>query len=57
MSDKVLTRLLVRPGTNFSFTRRNSSEDFGWDKTVAKVETADLIAKIDALQFSLVAQK
>jgi hypothetical protein len=57
MSDKVLTRSLVRPGTNFSFTRRNSSEDFGCDKTVAKEETADLIAKIDALQFTLVDHK
>ena len=53
----MLTRLLVRPGTNFSFTRRNSSEDFGCDKTVAKEETADLIAKIDALQFTLVDHK
>lgn len=53
----MLTRLLVRPGTNFSFTRRNSSEDFGCDKTVAKEETADLIAKIDILQFTLVDHK
>ena len=56
MSDKVLPRLLVPPGTNFSFTHRDANEDFGWDKALAALETAELIAKIDALQFTLVAQ-
>ena len=55
-ADKVLARMLVRPGSNFSFKRRDPDESFGWDKEDAKKELARLVAEIDVLQLKLVAE-
>lgn len=56
MADKVVTGLLVKPGSNFSLKRRNPGETFGWDKERAKAELAEVIAKIDVLQVKLAAE-
>ena len=56
MADKVLARLIVRPGSNFSFRRRKPDETFGWDKQEAKLELEDLLGKIDILQQRLSAE-
>lgn len=57
MPDNVLTRLRVKPGSNFSVKRRNPDESFGWDKDAAKAELAQLHVRIDALQQRLAAQR
>lgn len=54
--DKALAKMLVRPGSNFSFKRRDPDETFGWDKDDAKKELAELVAEIDVLQLKLVAE-
>ena len=56
MADKVLNRLAVRPGSNFSFKRRKPDETFGWDKDAAKAELAEMLVKIDVLQQRLAAE-
>jgi len=56
MLDKALSRMLVRPGSNFSFKRRDPDEQFGWDKEEAKQELSRLVAEIDVLQLKLVAE-
>jgi PPK2 family polyphosphate:nucleotide phosphotransferase len=56
MADKVLARLAVRPGSNFSFKRRKPDETFGWDKETAKAELVEVLGKIDVLQQRLSAE-
>ena len=54
--DKVLSRMVVEPDSNFSFKGRDPDEDFGWDKDEAKQELSRLVAEIDVLQLKLVAE-
>jgi len=54
--DKALSQMLVRPGSNFSFKRRDPDQTFGWDKDEAKQKLAELVAEIDVLQLKLVAE-
>ena len=56
MADKVLARLAVRPGSNFSFTRHKPDETFGWEKEAAKAELIEVLGKIDVLQQRLSAE-
>lgn len=56
MADKVLARVAVRPGSNFTFKRRKPDETFGWDKEASKAELVELLAKIDVLQLRLAAE-
>src|SRR6478736_4040216 len=56
MADKVLARLIVRPGADFTFKRRKPDETFGWDKETAKAELVELLGKIDVLQQRLSAE-
>lgn len=57
MADNVLSRMRVKPGSNFSMKRRSPEETFGWEKDSAKAELAQLQAHIDALQQRLAAQR
>ncbi len=56
MADKLLARLMVKPGANFTLKRRNPDETFGWDKAAAKAELADVTERIDVLQARLAAE-
>jgi PPK2 family polyphosphate:nucleotide phosphotransferase len=57
MADDVLKKVLVKPGDAAGLAKRSPTEDFGWDKESAKAETAKLLAKVDALQTRLAAEK
>ena len=57
MADDVLKKVLVKPGDKAELAKRSPTEDFGWDKEVAKAETAKLLAKVDGLQTRLAAEK
>ena len=57
MPDKLVQRLLVRPGSNFSLRRHRSDETFGWDKEAARAELMELGPKLDALQERLAAER
>lgn len=56
MAHKSIARLLVKPGSIVNLKRRNSDDTLGWDKETAKVELAEVIAQIDALQIKLAAE-
>ncbi|MCU1354417.1 MAG: Polyphosphate:AMP phosphotransferase, partial [Acidimicrobiales bacterium] len=56
MADKVVARLAVRPGSNFSFKRRKPDDTCGWDKDAAKAELVEVLDKIDVLQQRLAAE-
>jgi PPK2 family polyphosphate:nucleotide phosphotransferase len=56
MADKVISRIVVQPGSRFSMKRRDPDETFGWDKDTAKSELADLHPQIVELQQRLAAE-
>ncbi len=57
MADDVLKKVLVEPGDKAGLAKRSPTEDFGWDKESAKAETIKLLAKVDALQTRLAAER
>src|SRR5687767_7698643 len=56
MPHKSVARLVVKPGSISSLKRRSSDDTLGWEKESAKVELAEVVAQIDALQVKLAAE-
>ena len=56
MADKLISRMVVQPGSKFSIKRRDPDETFGWDKDTAKSELAALHPQIVELQQRLAAE-
>jgi PPK2 family polyphosphate:nucleotide phosphotransferase len=53
MADRVLSRVLVKPGVKVRLDRRDPAETFGWNKTTAQAQTAKLARELDLLQAKL----
>ncbi len=56
MADRIVSRVLVKPGARLNLSRRNPAEDFGWKKATAQEETVKLSRQLDLLQAKLYAE-
>ena len=56
MVDKLVARLVVRPGSNFSYKRRDPADTLGLEKEAAKAELAEVVGRLDVLQQRLFAE-
>ena len=56
MADKLLSQLLVKPGSKFVLAERKPDDTLGWDKEEAKAELLKVQATIADLQLCLAAE-